>query len=228
MGARKAAQWDEERIRRFEEEQRDKREWIKFSEIAEWFSELGGSGPNEDARERAYKMLEQDLLEGRFEKGGHSRVRFVFPGVSWTHGKMTRKWLRDAIDNNLDGEHGRSYLRHCWLPQDLFKRWRARHHLPESPPRFQPEHAVTAVVPAQPVRASENSPRAIAKRRRPAEERIRQELEKKAPEFIDTPGDKTCWSIAQILVETRGSARKFDLEKTSKALKRYYANKLKD
>jgi hypothetical protein len=99
---------------------------------------LGGSGPNEDARERAYKMLEQDLLEGRFEEGGHSSVRFVFPGISWTHGKMTRKWLRDAINNNLDGEHGRSYLRHCWLPRNLFKRWCAWHHLPKSPPRFEP------------------------------------------------------------------------------------------
>jgi hypothetical protein len=71
-------------------------------------------------------------------------------------------------------------------------------------------------------------PPAVDRRRRPAEERIRQELEKKAPEFIDTPGDKTCWSIAQILVETRGSARNFELDKTSKALKRYFANKLKD
>ena len=36
LSFREAAQWDEERIRRFEEEQRRKREWISFVEIAEW------------------------------------------------------------------------------------------------------------------------------------------------------------------------------------------------
>jgi deoxyadenosine/deoxycytidine kinase len=108
----------------------------------------------------------------------------------------------------------------------MYERWAAKHNLPSSPPRFQPEHAVTAVV-AQST-ASEKLPRAIVKRQRPAEERIRQELEKKAPDYIDTPGGKTCWSIAQMLVETRGSAQKFEVDKTSKALKRYYADRLKD
>jgi hypothetical protein len=109
----------------------------------------------------------------------------------------------------------------------MYERWAPKHNLPSSPPRFQPEEPATAVL-AQPT-ASETLPRAIAKRRRPAEERIRQELEKKAPEYIDTPGDETCWSIAGRLVETRrGSARQLELDKTSKALKRYYENRLKD
>jgi hypothetical protein len=134
LSARKAAQWDEQRIRRFQEEQRRKREWINFAEIADWCSELEGSAvPNEAARENAYRMLERDLLAGNFEEGGRSRVRFVFPGVSWTHGKMTRRWLQDAIDNNYDNEHGRSYLRACWLPRKLFQRWCGWHHLPKSP-----------------------------------------------------------------------------------------------
>jgi hypothetical protein len=106
----------------------------------------------------------------------------------------------------------------------MYERLAANHNLPISPPRFQPQHAVTAVV-AQPA-ASEKMLKA-SKRRRPAEERIRQALEKKAPEYIDTPGDKTCWSIAQSLVETRGEDRKFEIDKTSKALERYYA-RLKD
>jgi hypothetical protein len=138
LSARKAAQWDEERIRRFEEEQRRKREWISFAEIAEWFSELGGAGPNEASRELAYKMLEQDLLEGRFEEGGRPRVRFVFPGVSRTHGYMRPRWLQDAIDNDYDNNRGRSYLENCWLPRNLFERWCQWHHLPKSPPRFEP------------------------------------------------------------------------------------------
>jgi hypothetical protein len=86
-------------------------------------------------------------------------------------------------------------------------------------------HADTMV--AQPT-AAEKLPKAILKRRRPAQERIRQELEKKAPDYIDTPGGKTFWDIAQMLVETHGGARKFEVDKTSKALKRYYANRLKD
>src|SRR5262249_42977333 len=111
--------------------------WISFAEIAEWFSELGGCGPNEAARENAYRMLERDVLEGRFEEDGRSRVLFLHPGVSPTHGKMTAKWLQQAIENNLDNEQGRSYLRHCWLPRNLFERWCAWHHLPKSPPRFE-------------------------------------------------------------------------------------------
>src|SRR5262249_9578698 len=65
--AREAKRWDEDRIRRFEEDQRRKREWINFAEIAEWFSELGGSGPNEAECEKAFRMLERDLLAGLFE-----------------------------------------------------------------------------------------------------------------------------------------------------------------
>lgn len=146
--AREAKRWNEDRIRRFEEDQRRKREWINFAEIADWCSELDGSAvPNEAARENAYRMLERDLLAGNFEEGGRSRVRFVFPGVSWTHGKMTRKWLQDAIDNDWDGRRGRSYLENCWLPRKLFQRWCGWHHLPKSPPRFEPQESHPVLAP---------------------------------------------------------------------------------
>jgi hypothetical protein len=200
LSARKAAQWDEERIRRFEEEQRRKREWISFVEIAEWYSGLGLTNPKKAAAaaEQAYRMLQSDLLAGLFEEGGRSRVLFRFPGVDFTAGKMTRQRL-----------------------------W---HHLPESAPRFEPQESHPVGKGKQRAQPSEKGgrPLAVDWRRRPAEERIRQELEKKAPEYINSPGRKTCWSIAQILVETRGSARKFDLDKTSKTLKRYYAQRPKD
>jgi hypothetical protein len=142
LSAREVGQWDEDRIRRFEEDQRRKREWISFVEIAEWYSELRvPTTPKKAAaaREQAYSMLERDLLTGLFEEGGRSQVLFLCPGVSLSHWKMERQWLRDAIDNNYDGEHGRSYLRHCWLPRNLFKRWCGWHHLPKSTPRFQPQ-----------------------------------------------------------------------------------------
>jgi len=142
VSARKAAQWDEERIRRFEEEQRRKREWISFVEIAEWYSELTvPTTPKKTAaaREQAHSMLERDLLAGVFEEGGRSQVLFLCPGVSLSHWKMTRRWYQDVIDNNWDGEHGRFYLKHCWLPRNLFKRWCEWHHLPKSAPLFQPQ-----------------------------------------------------------------------------------------
>ena len=66
--AREAKQWDEDRIKRFEEDQRRKREWINFAEIADWYSDLGGpASPKKAAaaREQAYRMLERDLLAGQ-------------------------------------------------------------------------------------------------------------------------------------------------------------------
>ena len=79
--SREARERDENRIRRFEENQRRTRRWIKFSEIAEWISELGGSGPNEAALEAAFAMLQKDLLEGHFGEGDDSQVLLLFPGV---------------------------------------------------------------------------------------------------------------------------------------------------
>jgi hypothetical protein len=32
-------------------------------------------------------------------------------------------------------------LEHCWLPKKLFRRWCARHDLPESPQRFEPQES---------------------------------------------------------------------------------------
>jgi hypothetical protein len=221
--SKQARQWRSARMERFAQTQRRKREWFNFEEIAEVCSELDGSGvPNEAAYENAYRNLQRDLLSGDFKQNGRSRVLFLHPATVKT--RMTREWLEDAIKYNYDGQRGRSqYLPWCWIPRGMYERWAPKHSLPSSPPRFRPEH-VTAVV-AQPT-ASEKLPKA-SKRRRPAEERIRQELENKAPEYIDTPGDKTCWSIAQSLVETRGKDRIFEIDKTNKVLQRYYA-RLKD
>src|SRR5262249_32211451 len=108
VSARNAAQWDEERIRRFKEDQWRKREYISFVEIAEWYPDLAGPvSPTKAAalRERAYQMLESDLLAGYFEEGGRSQVLFLCPGVSVSHWKMERQSLQRAIDNNYDNEH---------------------------------------------------------------------------------------------------------------------------
>jgi hypothetical protein len=129
---------DENRIRRFEERQLRRRKWIKFAEIAEWYSELGGPGPNEPLREHAYNLLKLDLLSGVFEEGGRSQVLFLVPGHTLER-RMTRERLQSAIDFSYDTQRGRYWLENnCWLPRKLFKQWCARHELPESPPRFEP------------------------------------------------------------------------------------------
>src|SRR5262249_57782752 len=85
LSAREAAQWDEERIRRFEEEQRRKREWISFVEIAEWYSGLEvPTNPKNAAAaaEQAETMLQTDLLAGLFEQRGRWRRLFLRPWPS--------------------------------------------------------------------------------------------------------------------------------------------------
>src|SRR6516164_2738716 len=161
LSAREAAQWDEDRIRRFKEDQWRKRNWIKFTEIAEWYSDLRGPVSPEKAaalREQAHSMLKSGLLARLFEEGGPPRVLFRFPGVDFTRGKMTSQRLQDAIDNDPDGEYVRLLLSHCWLPRDLFERWCARHHLPKSPSRFQPQetHAVPTALARNETAATRN------------------------------------------------------------------------
>jgi hypothetical protein len=138
--AREARQRDEDRIRRFEEVQRRKRNWIKFTEIAEQYSERDGPVAPEKAaaeRERACAMLEHDLLAGNFEENGRSQVLFLFPG--FTDRRMTRQRLQDAIDYNYDNRCGRSYLENCWITRNRYERWREWHNLGELPPRFRPQ-----------------------------------------------------------------------------------------
>jgi Tetratricopeptide repeat len=142
--SRETRQRDADRIRRFEEVQRRKCKWIKCGEILVWISELGGSGPNEAARENAYTMVKEGLLARHFEENNRSQVLFLVPGARTR--RMTPQRLQDAIDNNYDNQHGRSLVENCWVPQNSFKRWCAWHHLPESPPRFQPSQEIRARV----------------------------------------------------------------------------------
>jgi hypothetical protein len=84
---------------RFAEDQRRKREWINFAEIADWCSEVDGSVvPNESARASAYEKLQRDLLEGDFEENGRSRVLYLHP---WTvKAKVTRQWMENMIETH--------------------------------------------------------------------------------------------------------------------------------
>ena len=102
--------------------------------------------PNESARASAYEKLQRDLLEGDFEENGRSRVLYLHP---WTvKAKMTRQWMENMIETHPRATIPRQYFDHCWLPRNLFQRRLAKHHLPASPRRFQPQksHRVTASI----------------------------------------------------------------------------------
>ena len=139
--------WRTNRIARFSENQRRKREWINFAEIADWCSEVDGSVvPNESARVSAYAKLQRDLLEGDFEENGRSRVLYLHP---WTvKAKMTRQEMENMIEMHSPAAIRSQYFDHCWLPRNVFQRWLAKHHQPASAPRFQPQksHRVPASV----------------------------------------------------------------------------------
>src|SRR5262249_45713727 len=158
--AKQARQWRAARMERFAQAQLRKRDWINFEEIAVLCSELDGSGvPNQAAFENACSNLERALLLRDFDENGRSRVFYLHPSTVRT--RMTREWLQDAIEYNYDGHRGRSkFLPWCWVSRAMYERWAAKHNLPISPPRFRPEHAVTAVV-AQ-ATASDRLPRPTA------------------------------------------------------------------
>src|SRR6516164_5562679 len=100
-------------------------------------------------------MLKRDILASRFEEGGHAQVLFLIPGLTLKR-RMTRQRLQDAIEYNLDNEHGRSLLENWWFPRNIFERWCAWHHLPKSPPRFQaPQESRARISPEATGRAAE-------------------------------------------------------------------------
>jgi hypothetical protein len=137
------------RIERFKQYQRRVREWINFGEIADWCArEEQSIVPNEEKRTSAYTALAKDLLAGEFEKNdGRSRVLYLHPLTA--KARMTRQWLQDAITNNYDGASGRQqYLPYCWIPRELFERWRVKHRLPAAP-HFQPHQTAMVAVAAK-------------------------------------------------------------------------------
>src|SRR5215475_12380444 len=99
---RRTRKWRMARIKRFTERQREAREWINFAEIAEWCSKEDQSiVPNTEKSTAAFDTLASDLLSGEFEEKSRSRVLYLHPATA--RARMTREWLKDAIDHNYDG-----------------------------------------------------------------------------------------------------------------------------
>jgi hypothetical protein len=135
--SRQASHRTKTRIERFTQDQRCKRDWINFAEIADSFTDLRPQVSNEIARADAYRKLQQDLLEGDFEQNGRSAVRLLHP-------RLIRRMLQPEYFRSILETHGEAKIRseilpYCWFSFTAFERWCAKHHLPTSPPRFQPK-----------------------------------------------------------------------------------------
>jgi hypothetical protein len=121
----------------FARNQLHKRDWINFAEVADWYSDW--AGPNissEVAHANAYRMLQQDLLDGDFEQGGRSAVRLLHPRIMR---RLQPEYLRTILQTHGAAKIRSDILPRCWFPLSSFEQWCAKHHLPASPSRFQPK-----------------------------------------------------------------------------------------
>jgi len=133
-----------ERIALFSEEQRIRRDWINFGELADRCAHRDDPFvPDEAVRSAAYDRLRDDLLVGDFEEGGASQILFLTPRISvpmttpkvslQAH-RMTRERLRAAIETPVtqmdhSGIIRSHYLAHCWIPRRMAERWLKKHGL---------------------------------------------------------------------------------------------------
>jgi hypothetical protein len=124
-------------IERFRRRQLRVRKWINFAEIAHWCSKEAGSIiRDERKRAAAFDTLARDALAGDFEENGKSLVLYLHPVTE--KARMTREWLRNAINYSYDNANGRSqFLPYCWIPRRMFEAWLKKHRL-EPPAWLQP------------------------------------------------------------------------------------------
>jgi hypothetical protein len=79
----------------------------------------------------------RDLLAGDFEEQGRSKV--LYRHFRITRARVTREWLNDVLDTFSLADVRSEYLARCWIPRRMFNRWLAKHELPPSPARFEPQ-----------------------------------------------------------------------------------------
>jgi hypothetical protein len=117
----------EKLIEKFAEEQRQRRAWINFADMADWCAREGGSiQPNGQLRNDAYRQLGEAVARGEFEVDSRTRVLFLNPAAQWF--KMTRERLAACPYDLRDDWRGVSdlkvtYLACCWIPRELSARW---------------------------------------------------------------------------------------------------------
>ena len=136
-------------LRDFREVQVRRRDWICFSEIVDWYIEYQSSRPNQiknetQLRDRGYELLFLNVCNGRFHREGRSRVWFLSPEIGLMRVTpevtMQAQSISRGRSEEIDHRVLRSgYLDHWWIGRKDFIRWLKEHHLPISPPRFEPQ-----------------------------------------------------------------------------------------
>jgi hypothetical protein len=238
-------------ITKFREEQQKALQWIHLHKVADHCSKTADPTLPPDKKDGLYVnaliSLLESALNGEFETiDGKSRLLRAHHDY-----RIRRSWLSDpnsappeafvskedlqnmvalsdAIPPGVPERHRNrftskgkvacSIIANCWVPRELGVWWLESRRPPITAP-------VAWLQNATPPSAKLN--RTNSNRRRPAQERIKLELEEKAPQYLDGPGDKNSYTIAALLVKTKGSQRGLEIDKTRKALEGYYANRRK-
>jgi hypothetical protein len=137
-----------------DERSKDDPPLINFLKIVEWLAEERGDRVNPLQVHRTYEMLRaydmllRDLLDGDFEEGGRSQVRYLNPNLR-EEPRMTRAFLLKIIEQCThegctDEETVHHHLSWCWIPRRMFDQFLANHNLPPAPPRFEPREDAVA------------------------------------------------------------------------------------
>ncbi len=92
--------------------------WINFADIADYCArEPGSINPDPALMASTFKQLGDALAKGEFETDGRTRVIFLDASVTWF--KMTQARFEGIPSGSRDA----FYLKSCWIPQELCRRW---------------------------------------------------------------------------------------------------------
>jgi len=130
------------RIVQFTEQQRTRREWINFAEIAEWYRNAVPSRTDQDAR----NALRAAVLSGDFETDGRCRLMYLHSRLSLL--RMQRRLTRDMLQEIIPIVQSEEiiwadYLGCCWISNSDARSWFEQQNL-------TPPAVLSRVVPTAP------------------------------------------------------------------------------
>ena len=137
-------------LRVFREAQVRRRDWICFSEIVDWYIEYQSSQPRPDQERNAIEGsgLRATFFERtQWSVSSRGQVARMVPqpqkfGSLRVTPQVTTQALSISRGRSEEIEHRifrSGLLDHWWIGRKDFIRWLKEHHLPISPPRFEPQ-----------------------------------------------------------------------------------------
>ena len=132
-------------IQRFEKHQRRLRQWVAFSDIANWASHAPGDAlSDKDRLNRAYIDLFKTMRAGDFNVANRSKVLCLQPRSKAI--RLTAAHLDEAIAifTLTTAMVIKGYLSRCWVPRALAAEWFKRRNQPLPAHLFPPDPLVTA------------------------------------------------------------------------------------